>query len=273
MNVFKMKEGRYVLLLDILGFSELVTSVPADAVYNRIDTMLQTFAGWERFNRDFGVLYFSDTVVFYQIAAGWGSWAFSDVYAIGSMVWSALAAGGIPTRGAISFGPFTVKADSRGRHNVFFGDALVEAYRAEQARANANWIGISICPSAWQAVEYGDPGSFAMLVKEGRFRRAGSVYRVNPLIRLGSPCSGAYYDHLIGEITGPWENWLAPEFPNEVKAIDFLESCSGDASLPSKVRAKYQHTVRVLRKLIDPAVYAWAMELAAQSVRPTPRAR
>jgi hypothetical protein len=266
MNVFKMKTGRYLLYLDILGFSQIVEAKSESHVYGRIDAMLTAFEDWSKVNRDFGVLYFSDTVVFYQLPQGWGSWAFSDVYAIGSMVWSTLAAAGIATRGAISFGPLTVEASSSGKHNVFFGMALVEAYKTESAKDSSDWIGLSICPSAWQAVEYAEPGTVAMLQREGRLRRHGNLYRLNPFIRLGSPLGGAYFDWHAGQIDGPLSQWMAPEFSNEVKALTFLRAESQNTGLPEDVRVKYLRSLEEIQAMVEPDVYQWATGISDQFV-------
>lgn len=79
-------------------------------------------------SRQFSFRYLS----FLSSPKGYGNWAFLDVYAIASMVLSALLAAGIAARGAISFGEFEVDFDSSGRHQVNFGKALIEAYKAEQ---------------------------------------------------------------------------------------------------------------------------------------------
>src|SRR5687768_10442649 len=108
-----LREGRYLLFLDILGFSELVESKSAQEIYEVIDRALGAFDRWEELNGLFRTIYFSDTFLFYQVPKGYGSAAFLDVYAIGGMLLSALLAAGIPARGAISFGEFEVDASRR----------------------------------------------------------------------------------------------------------------------------------------------------------------
>lgn len=155
-----MSQGRYLLFLDILGFSELVETKSVKEVYAVVDNALQAFGRWEELNALFKTIYFSDTFVFYQDPKGYGDWAFLDIYAIGGMVLSALLAAGIPARGAISFGEFEVELDSSGRHQVYFGKALIEAYQAEQKE---KWIGITILPSAWEAYDAANPGMIDVL--------------------------------------------------------------------------------------------------------------
>src|SRR5271166_4604568 len=136
-----LSHGRYLLFLDILGFTDLVQQRGAAEIYKIIDDALQAFSRWEEANKLFKTLYFSDTFVFYQEPKGYGDWAFLDVYAIGGMVLSALLSKGIPARGSITFGEFEVQADSTARHQIYFGRALIEAYKSEQRE---NWIGITI---------------------------------------------------------------------------------------------------------------------------------
>tara|TARA_R110000850_G_C9979393_1_gene465811 strand:+ start:3184 stop:3645 length:462 start_codon:yes stop_codon:yes gene_type:complete len=147
MKSIDISQGRYLLFLDILGFSELVETKGTEEIYAVIDSALEAFGRWEELNGLFKTIYFSDTFLFYQEPKGYGGWAFLDVYAIGGMVLSALLAAGIPARGAISFGEFEVQLDSTGRHSVYFGKALIEAYKAEQRE---KWIGITVLPSAWE---------------------------------------------------------------------------------------------------------------------------
>lgn len=42
-----VSEGRYLLFLDILGFSDLVENRPAREIYDVVDNALKAFARWE----------------------------------------------------------------------------------------------------------------------------------------------------------------------------------------------------------------------------------
>jgi len=124
MDVFQLRQGRYLLYLDILGFKQSVRNRSAREVYEIVDRVLSEFRLRESRIRNFRTLYFSDTIIFYQDPVGWGRWAFSDIYAIAGLAWAALAAHEIPCRGAASFGEFFVKLDSHKQHSIFFGEAL-----------------------------------------------------------------------------------------------------------------------------------------------------
>src|SRR5262249_55178648 len=79
-----LSRGRYLLFLDILGFSELVETRGHDEVYQTIEKALAPFHRWEQLNGQFRTIYFSDTFVYYQDPQGYGAWAFMDIYAVDS---------------------------------------------------------------------------------------------------------------------------------------------------------------------------------------------
>ncbi len=143
------QRGRYLLYLDILGFKELLKTRSPKEVYNIIDNALRQCDLWKGSNLNFKTLYFSDSLVLYQDQTNMKLDTFIRLCITSSLLYTSLLANGIPTRGAISFGQFIVQKDTSGEKDIFFGNALVEAYEAEK---NENWIGIIFCPSAWKQV-------------------------------------------------------------------------------------------------------------------------
>jgi hypothetical protein len=243
----------------VLGFSELVESKGAEEIYAVINNALQAFGRWESLNKLFRTIYFSDTFIFYQEPKGYGDWAFLDVYAIGGMVLSALLAQRIPARGAISFGEFEVRSDESGNHQVYFGKALIEAFRAEQKES---WIGITILKSAWSPYEEGNPGTIAAFEGERVWiKRRDGILLLNPFIKLR-----AWHDlDLIGEVDKPYLQWDAPEFPNDILGFKFLReqaayyASNGDFS--GRVAIKYHATVAFLKQVLGDDVYEWATRI------------
>lgn len=253
-----MNEARYLLYLDILGFTDLVETKPTKEIYDVIDSALNAFGRWEELNGQFKTIYFSDTFLFYQDPKGYGDWAFLDVYAIGSMVLSALLAAGIAARGAISFGEFEVELDSSGRHQVYFGKALIEAYKAE---LQEKWIGITVLPSAWKPYEAANPGMINVFEQEKVWlRRADGVLLLNPLIKL----RGWYGLALMGDVKKPYSKWDAPEFPNDILALKFIrekaESYAAIQDFTSPVAVKYHTTLQFLKNVLGDGCYAWGHE-------------
>jgi hypothetical protein len=259
-----LKNGRYLLFLDILGFSAIVSDRNADEIYALIDKALQAFDRWEKFNHQFRTIYFSDTFIFYQETKGYGDWAFLDVYAIGAMVLSALLANKIPARGSITFGEFEVRNDSTSKHKVYFGEALIEAYKSEKKE---NWIGIAIQPSAWIPYEESNKGTIKVYESERVWRiREDGVLMLNPFVRI----RGWYEYDLIGEIDAPYMEWDRPEFPNDVQGFRFLHDKAkefaqkGDFS--SHEAVKYHSTIAFLQDVLGEDIYRWAEKISQQNM-------
>lgn len=260
MSDIEYRNGRYLLFLDILGFSSLVESKSPKEVYDVIDCALHSFSRWEKLNQQFKTIYFSDTFLFYQEPKGYGDWAFLDVYGIGAMLLSALLAQGIPARGSIVYGEFEVKNDSQDRHQLYFGKALIEACKTEKKE---QWIGITVQPSAWMPYELRNQGTINAFESEGVWkRRYDDVLLLNPFIKL----RGWHSYDLIGEINTPYMEWDQPEFPNDIRGFRFLiDSASefariGDFSGRNAV--KYHSTVAFLKEVMGKETFKWAMAIS-----------
>jgi hypothetical protein len=252
------KSGRYLLFLDVLGFADLVEKQSAEAVYAVVNEALSAFERWEELNRVFRTIYFSDTFIFYQEPKGYGDSWFLDVYAIGGMILSALLAREIPARGAITFGEFEVREDGSKRHQIYFGQALIEAYRSEKKE---NWIGITIQKSAWEPYERRKPGIIEAFEREGVWiRRSDDVLLLNPLIKLRAWHPNA----VIGEVSKPYRDWNSPEFPNDIRALTFLQRQADAFALrgdfTGKVAAKYHATTGFLRRVLGQEAYTWGLQ-------------
>jgi hypothetical protein len=231
-------------------------------VYAVVDEALRTFGRWEELNQQFRTIYFSDTFIFYQDAEGYGDWAFLDVYAIGAMVLSALLAKGIPARGTITFGEFVVRQDSSTKHQVYFGKALIEAYRAEQRE---NWIGITIQASAWRPYEAKNPGAITAFESEGVWiKRNDNVLLLNPFLKVRC----WYPLALVGEVGEPYLKWNEPEFLNELRALKYLVAEAGKYSnagdFTSKVACKYHSTVKFCEHILGREQFLWAIAAAEE---------
>jgi hypothetical protein len=253
-----LNTGRYLLLLDILGFSELVESKGTQEIYALVDNALGVFNRWEKLNGLFKTIYFSDTFVLYQEHGGYSSRVFLDVYALGAMLLAALLADGIPARGAISFGEFEVNADSTRRHQIYFGKALVDAHKAEQSE---KWVGITILPAAWEPFEAEKPGLIAAFEGEKVWsKRSDGVLLLNPFIKLRT-----YYSDLLADgVCKPYCQWDAPEFPNDILGLKFLrdksEMYASQNDFTSPIAIKYHVTIRFLEQIMGKEFYSWAAD-------------
>ncbi|MFA5010202.1 MAG: hypothetical protein WC553_03170 [Patescibacteria group bacterium] len=291
MNVYKAKAGRFLLYLDILGFKQLIRHRSPEEVYATVDQMLRETAERERGIPDFTTLYFSDTIVFFQKSVGYGSWAFGDIYSLTAMIWSALAARKIPTRGAIAFGDFHAEPDSRGQHTVFFGEALIEAYETEKLE---NWIGVTLCPSAVEIVNYVEPNRLTQMLNEpGAFDYVDQIEKehaaytpavfveyfkkaqptvlhrtacrrvlLNPLYFLHQTWFADVYDE--GVVSYPLHH-DSVHFAHDILSLKFIlqtaEEPDGADPERNKVLAKYRNTAALLRQMFPSECIEWALKL------------
>jgi hypothetical protein len=265
------RQGRYLLILDILGFSELVMKRGRNEVLHVIDVALGVFDRWGHLNKQFKTIYFSDTFLFYQETQGYGDWAFLDIYAIAALIHTALLAKGVPTRGAISFGEFDIFDRGRSGQPVYFGRALIEAHEAEQRE---NWVGITILPSAWKPFETANLGIISTFESEKVWvKRSDDVLLLNPFIKL----RGWHLHDLIGEINCPYEEWDPPDFPNEIQAFRYLRDMANTYAMAgdftSKVASKYHVTQAFLSQVFGPELYAWANKISTTNCCETIKAR
>ncbi len=252
-----------MLFLDILGFSEFVKNESPKEVYNVIDSALRSFHRWEKSNQQFKTIYFSDTFLFYQEPKGYGDWAFLDVYAIGGMLLSALLAKKIPARGSITFGEFEVKEGSSGKQQLYFGKALIEAYKTEKRE---QWIGITIQPSAWEIYEQKNTGNIKAFEGENTWKmREDGVLLLNPFIKLRS----WYIDDLIGEIDRPYMEWDVPEFPNDILGFRFLVDKAADfakrGNFSGHDAIKYHATVAFLKEVMGEEIFNWGLKISEKN--------
>jgi hypothetical protein len=193
--------------------------------------------------------------LFYQEHKGYGAWAFLDIYAIAGMLLSALLAKGIPARGAISFGEFEVQIDTSNRHQIYFGKALIEAYRAEQKE---NWVGITILPSAWQ-IWNDEKESMKAYESEGAWIcRHDEVLLLMPLIKLRS----CYLSALSGEVEDPDLAGGSVALNNDIRAFDFLRKTArgfrSEGDFSSKLATKYHATMLFLADVMKDDFFMWA---------------
>jgi len=168
--------------------------------------------------------------------------------------------GGSKRSQLISFGEFEVEFDSTARHQVYFGKALIEAYKAEQQE---KWNGITILPSAWGPFDVLSPGSIDAFASEKAWlKRGDGVLLLNPFIKLRSWYSSA----VMGEVDKPYSRLNASEFPNDIVVFKFLReqaaayALKNDFSSPAAI--KCHTTIRLLETVLGKDLYAWGEQAA-----------
>lgn len=252
------KEGRYILFLDILGFTELIKRHSPEEVFRIIEEALNEFNRWEGLNGSFRTLYFSDTFIFYQEPKGYGDWAFLDIYALGGMIMTSLLAKGIATRGAISFGEFEVRGSTSQKHQMYFGEALIEACKAEKEE---KWVGTCILNSAWAPYEKSNPGIIKVFEGEGVWKiKDDSRLLLNPFIKLRS----YYASHLLEDGSNKFGiNEI--EIDNDLKAFRYLHKqlnkYSSESEESRKIYDKYFQTIEFIKEIFGKDMYKWCCEV------------
>lgn len=234
----------FILYLDILGFSQLCTTESPEKIYNIVNRLVEKGHLWE--NRDLGykVIYFSDTILFYQKQELPIRQAFDDIYIIASKITTTLLSENIPVRGSITFGEFIARLNSTGDTNLFYGKALIEAVNLEKT---VNWIGVCISETAINVLE---KEHRQLLIKENVIKKEGDLFLLDPFIRVRNsfflPASEYRNDY---------------DFKDEIKAINFIKSQAIRSELEPKIVAKYQNTLKFIEALYKNEYFEIAFKL------------
>lgn len=250
----------YVLWIDILGFTELVKERSSKDILDIITRFLGCLAGVEA-EKNISCIYFSDSAIVWQKNPSKKGEDFLDFSSASVLMLSHLLAYNIPCRGAISYGPLTVTRDISDKYDIFFGDALIEAYKAE---GRENWIGVTVCPSAVKHIEpdYIDQYSGGHFVK-----RDDGCLLLNPVCTIQHAYSSISRETL--DLGLGWVETFPFKFLflMELLAFKFILteaqnfSASGDFS--GRVASKYHTTLSFLQKVLPRDCYKWAQKISA----------
>lgn len=261
-----MATDHFVLLLDILGFKALVGTTSLDDICGLVETtLLDECDNWTGRGpqSDFDTIHFSDTVVVHARKPGHYKEWYDDLAFIGSRICTRLFARGIPVRGAMSYGSFLTKRS--GRHQVFLGQALIDAYLLEQG---GNFLGFTVDERIWTRIyPASTAGPYLTKAGEGLVLRNGSFW-VNPLSEFIDHDKGRLISKLEYDSANPAEG--SGYLPSELQAFHFIISEAEryrDAVQPlRRVAKKYKNTERYLRKVLGPDLYQCAVELSGGMV-------
>jgi hypothetical protein len=130
---------RWVGYFDLLGVKQLFETKDHVSIFVAMSSAIEKFKERTKAWENIGFVWFSDTFIVYTIDDTVES--FGAIDNISRWFIYFLITGGIPVRGAISCDTFYADQDN----NLFFGEALIEAYQYGEAQ---DWIGFILCPSA-----------------------------------------------------------------------------------------------------------------------------
>lgn len=245
MNNITTGDKKYLLYVDILGFKNIVREKSPEDIYAIVDNCLEVFYRLERLNQIFSPIYFSDTIIFYQSCEEYVESAFADIYAMGGYIFTTLMASSIPIRGVISFGDFKVKNDSQNRNNIFYGNALIEAYETESKQ---KFLGIVLTPATYENISH---DILNALINENVFYRMenGNLY-LNPFYLI----RGFYY----------YENPLSEggrDLIEELKVFKLIHETYErliEVNENQDIILKYKNTIDLLQSVMGKEMYLWA---------------
>lgn len=253
-----MEPEHFVLLLDILGFKNLVQEQSLDSICKVIEeTLLNECEEWTSSgpHAEFDTIHFSDTVLIHTREPGFHKEWFDDLCFIGARVCSRLLSEEIPVRGSMAYGSFLRRRASR--HEVFVGKAIIDAYRSEQT---GSFLGFSVASNIWTRL-YNTSGAGDALEQMGvgLVLPDGSLW-VNPLTEFADRDKNRLLFNLRNALAHPDEG--SGYLPTELLAFDFVDA-TADAAL-SKNEAlgspetKYVNTQRYFRRAFGADVYEFA---------------
>jgi hypothetical protein len=249
-----MGDERFVLLLDILGFKQLVAAEPLAAISAKVQRLLAECEEWASGETKFGfdTIHFSDTVLLYTQETGFYKEWFDDLVYIGSRICSAMFATGVPVRGALSYGSFLV--EKSGRHQTFVGQALIDAHEAESN--DKGFMGLKVTSPTWRRVYLGPTAPAGLHEMGVGIVQPDDTLLINFLtefVDLDKRQLAFNVEHYFthpGESDNPW-------IPVELEAFRFIrEMANKYAATPNdRVGQKYVNTLEFFRRVFGPHLY------------------
>jgi|SRR6478609_436964 len=254
--------GRFVLLLDILGFKQMLREQSAAQVCTIVEDILKECDRWASSESvDFDTIHFSDTILIHTRRDGTYSEWYDDLVFIGSRICIRLLSQGIPVRGSMAFGDFLTKKS--GRHLVFLGQALVDTYTAQEKKP---FLGFTVLSDTWRRKTPAPAaGKYLTQWGQGVLLRDDSFW-INPLTEFDDMNKARVEYHIRDVFYGREEG--SGYLKDELKAFRFIVDeaarLAKTPGMPAKVIKKYTNTVKYLRKTLGPDLFALADELSAK---------
>jgi hypothetical protein len=256
---------KFILYFDILGFRELVKKGNADTVYNTVNNTLQKIHEWggarwfdpDEGKSDYSIVYFSDTIILSRKDMDYNIETLEQVTTLSSIIFSALLADRIPIRGVISYNDFTNKVDSLNKHDIFFGNALIEAYDSEKKE---NWLGVTVCASALKSsAEIANDIYSEKYGNKWFIRKDETTGDIDLLIKPFQ----SIIDARSGKLNIQFYNYSMVEL-NDLKALSFIIEKENyyikNCDFSSRIASKYYSTIACAKKVLGDECFEWAIK-------------
>lgn len=213
---------RLLAYLDILGCSTLVKTDPG-VVRSVLTSFIDEAKSVNCWNRDYGLVNFSDTVILYARHAGKNETTnYADLICLTREILVRMLAKEIPVRGIVTYGEFSVE-EYKGSE-LFWGGALVRAHEMESAE---KIVGVFIDDSA--IPDYGK-GSMTECCGHDFIKMDSGKVLINPFQHLCQISDG----ESIADATYSYGDLYA----DEIRVYHFLHKRVREETDP-KIRSKY----------------------------------
>ena len=259
--------NKYLLYLDILGFADLVKRLESKQIYKILNTAIMTLNTSESQYRQSKIKYrsicFSDTILL------WPEESTVDVFHhltyLSGLLFTNLLAQGIPVRGTIVYGDFNVMNDDAKDHELFWGEALINAYNIEKKE---KWIGIVICPTAIREITKN--GYIEKAEREGLWiqRQKDKHLMINPFFYIKN------HSQEITEGMSTKNKVMKEAINKEIKAFRYITSkafyykknYSKLTKMNKEIATKYFNTQSFLKKVLGKECYEYALGIGHKKV-------
>lgn len=219
-----LQKKRWVGYFDLLGVKSLFKSNnPPHSVFGALSSAIEKFKKRAEARKNVGYTWFSDTFIVYTDDDSSESFCSIDFIARWFFYYLITNGDGIPIRGAISCDEFYVDREN----NLFFGEALIEAYKYGEIQ---DWIGVILCPSAEEQLKHLNK----LELKSDHYAYTDIPLKIGQCYHL--------IEKLPALILGKWGFFL-----NENSIIERLSQMK-ERNVDERIRSKYNRTIEFILK-------------------------
>ncbi len=241
-----MSEGRLIAFFDILGFKNLVKSRNPFRVAETLSTFIRTATETKKWNSDFGLISFSDTIVLYTKPFGRQRGLCEDLIALSRELMIQMLRQEIFIRGVLHYGEFFCDHVLGTDFEMYYGKALVEAHEAESTE---NIVGLFMLPEA--ALCLFDKSPSVQLLCDDCYKKEYWVqYTERVFINLFQSILNVWEGEPLHDAIESSDSGILLEIQAYFKLREELEKKIKEGA-SSKIIAKYRNALRIFDHFLD----------------------
>ncbi len=230
--------SRYFAYIDLLGFSNKVKEDSISALSWLKEFLDSTWVNNN--NTDYGLIYFSDTIIVYMKHCNKDPLYLKDICAIAREITINMLSQKIPIRGVIHYGELNI--DFHKEHYLFYGKGLIKAHHAEPTN---NIVGLFLLNDAINA-------AYPKIQPLTKLNECNSEFYIDEweevYVNMFLHLSERNYSDITSSI--PIDDDIKVLLEPEIKAFKFIEEEIDNSSDP-KTKAKYEKALHLAKKSID----------------------